>query len=99
MLPIFSIIISIGLPIFAMSKIEKNGITRCPYMFSVVSFIFCSFAMIQEIYTIKHRLLSNDIGGIEDTIGAVLIICVVLLIVTAILNIFLLAIIFDERNK
>ena len=48
--------------------------------------LFCGAAMLKELYTVRRRLFAGDVGGIEDTIDAVLAICVVLLVVAVLLN-------------
>lgn len=47
----------------------------------------CGFAaLLAELFTIKKRVLSHDYGGIEDTIDAVLMICVGIAVITILLN-------------
>ena len=53
--------------------------------------------MIAEILTIQRRLFAGDIGGIEDTIGAVLMICAVLVAITLVLNLLLLGLSYDDK--
>ncbi len=89
MIPIFSILLALGLPILGMRYYIKAQRPRHTYLFSIGSFIFCTVAIIMELYTIKRRLLSGDIGGIEDTIDAVLSMCVTLVVITAGLNLML----------
>lgn len=96
MVPIVSILLALGLPVFALWKNGKGSLRR-PYLCSIGSFSFCVIAAIMELFTIKRRLLAGDIGGIEDTIGAVLILCIGLLIVTVILNLLLLWISFERE--
>lgn len=97
MIPVFSILFSFALPIFAMAKYRRDRPLKRPYFFSVASFVFCSVGIIAEIFTIKRRLLTGDIGGIEDTIGAVLMICIFLLVVTTALNLILLALSYEKE--
>ncbi len=89
MIPVFSILLAFGLPILAMRECIKMHRLRRTYLFSIGSFVFCAVSIIMELYTIKRRLLSGDIGGIEDTIDAVLSMCVALLVITAVLNLML----------
>jgi len=86
MVPVLYTVLSIAFPAILIIKYNKNKSVKRPYMYSVSSFGFMSMALIKEILTIKRRLLSGDIGGIEDTIDAVIIICVILIIVVLILN-------------
>jgi len=96
MIPIFSIILSLGLPVYALWKNSSQNRLRHPYLFSLASFISCASGIIAEIYTIKRRLFAGDIGGIEDTIDAVILICITLLIVTSVLNAVLLLISYEK---
>ena len=98
MVPIVSIVLAIGLPVFALWKHGKGSIRR-PYLFSVGSFTCCAGAMITELLTVRSRLFAGDIGGIEDTIGAVIVICVGLLVCTAILNLLLLGITCEKKPQ
>lgn len=101
MLPVISTLFAFALPLFAIIRNQRSSPLKRPYVFSVASFVFCAAGIIAEIFTIKRRLLAGDIGGIEDTIGAVLIICVILLVVTTLLNLFLLTFSYekDEANN
>ena len=96
MIPVFSIIVTLMLPAVVIWKSGKERPLRKSYLFSVGSFAFCGIAMLQEILTVKRRLFAGDISGLEDTIGAVLVICVVLLICTALLNWFALALSYEK---
>ena len=89
MVPIISIILTIGLPAIALWKNKKAPLQR-PYLFSVGSFIFCIAAAIAELFTVKSKLLAGQMGDIEDTIGAVIVICIGLDVITVILNLLLL---------
>lgn len=95
MIPIISIFIALTLPVVVIWKSGRKPLRR-PYLFSVGSFVFCGVALLQEILTVKRRLFAGDIGGIEDTIGAVILICVALLICTALLNWFALAVSYEK---
>lgn len=96
MIPVFSIFFAFALPVFAIIKNRVKSPLRRPYLFSAASFVSCAVGIIAEIFSIKRRLLAGDIGGIEDTIDAVLIACVVLLVVTTLLNLFLLAFSYEK---
>ena len=52
--------------------------------------------MLQELLAVKRRLFVGDIAGLEDTIGAVIVICVVLLLCTMLLNWIALAICYEK---
>ena len=97
MIPVISIALAVGLPTFALWRNEKAPLRR-PYLFSIASFAFCATAVIQELFTIKRRALSGDFGGILDTIDAVLIICVGVVVFTVIINLFLMGITWEEKK-
>ena len=69
---------------------NKKAPLQRPYLFSVGSFIFCIAAAIAELFTVKSKLLAGQMGDIEDTIGAVIVICIGLAVITVILNLLLL---------
>jgi hypothetical protein len=98
MIPVISILFAICLPVFALRNHENKHSLKYPYIFSVASFTFCASGIIAELFTIKQRLFAGDIGGIEDTIDAALIICIILLVVTAILNLMLLAATYNSEK-
>lgn len=97
MVPIISILFAIGIPVFTIWKNGKKRLKR-PYLFSIGSFTFCAIAAIMELFTIKSRVTAGDIGGIEDTIDAVIAICIGLLIFTVILNLLLLGISYEKDS-
>ena len=97
MVPIISIIIAFALPIYALINNAKNKHIRRPYILSVGSFASCITGIIAELLTIKQRLLNHDIGGIEDTIGAVIVICIFMLITTVILNLMALGLAYEHN--
>ena len=86
MVPLFSILAALGLPLFALARTGKGSAPRHGYLLSVVSFAFCAAGMLLQLYTVKRRLLAGDLSGIEDTIDAVLLISVGTLVGTVVLN-------------
>jgi len=92
MVPIVNIFLSIAFPLFVIMRFNQNKPLKRPYIFALASFFFCGLGNIQQIIVIKRRLFSGDIGGIEDTIGAVIIISLVMLVVTVVLNLVMLGI-------
>lgn len=99
MVSVFSILLAVGLPAFALCKQMKHAPVRYPYLFSAGSFGFCAWGIIAEILTLKQRLFAGDIGGIQDTIHAVIAICVVLAVVTVVLNVLLLGLTYEEQRE
>lgn len=89
MFPILSAVLALGLPLLALWRGSKKA-PRRPYLASVCSFLACLAALLAELFTVKRRVSAGDIGGLEDTIDAVLVICVGLVILTSALNLLLL---------
>ena len=73
---------------FALVPICLHGRRRLrnPWLFSLGSFIFYAATVLDELFTIRRRAFSGDFGGIEDTIGAVLLITGALTIAVVLLN-------------
>lgn len=97
MIPIISIIFAFGLPIYFFTNHAKNKHIKRPYIISVASFTSCSTGIIAELLCIKQRLLNHDIGGIEDTIWAVIVVCIFMLITTVILNLMVLGLAYEHN--
>ncbi len=95
MIPVMSIVLAIGFPAFALWRNERKPISR-PYLFSIASLVFCSTAIIMELFTIRRRALAGDLGGILDTIDAALMICIGLVVLTTIINLLLMGITSKE---
>ena len=95
MIPVISIVVALGLPAYALWRNEKAPIGR-PYLFSTASFVFCAAAVIQELFTVKRRALAGDFSGILDTIDAVIMICVGVVIFTVFINLLLLGITWEK---
>lgn len=64
---------------------SKDG--RRVYSLSVFSFSTCVIALISQMYEIGRRVFLNDYAAIEDTIRAVIMAAVVLVVVTIALNV------------
>lgn len=96
MVPIFTSLIAILLPIFVLYRYQNNRPVKQAYLYSVASFTSALIALCLEVITIRQRLFANDFGGIEDTIGAVLVICIGVSVVTVLLNLLALAAAYGE---
>ena len=57
------------------------------YRSTVASFCFCVTALLFQLFEISNRVDRGDYAAIEDTIRAVLLASVVLIVITAALNI------------
>lgn len=85
MIPIILPLAAIILPVLVIFRAEKNPVKR-PFLYSMGSFA-CGFgALFQELYAIYQRCMNNDYSGIEDTIGAVLMISIGIIVVILVLN-------------
>lgn len=96
MIPVVSILLALGLPVFALYRQGKGKTVRRPYLYSCASFVACACGILTEILTIKRRLFAGDIGGIEDTIAAVIVICIMLIVVTSVVNLILMGISYEK---
>ena len=95
MLPVVSIVLALGLPAYALWRNGRRALRR-PYLFSVGSFLFCSAGMLAELFAVRRRVAAGDIGGLADTMDAVLMLCVGLLLLTVILNVLLLGLSYER---
>ena len=91
MIPVFTPLIAVLLPIFVMWRSYRNRPLKKAYLYSVGSFTAALAAVCLEVRTIGIRAASGDFGGIEDTMTAVLIICIGIAAVTIVLNLMALA--------
>lgn len=91
MVPVISILLAFGLPLLALWRRVRR-----PGLFVVASFAFCGWGMIEELLTIRRRFFAGDLAGIEDTMGAVILISGVLLAGTILLNLLL---VFANRGE
>lgn len=100
MIPIGSILVALGLPVYGLWRNQTDHPLKQTFLVSISSFLFCCMAIMMEIHTIKRRLFAGDIGGIEDTIDAVLTLCGILIVFTLLLNGLLLGLTyaFDEKS-
>jgi len=95
-IPVVPIFLALALPAYAIHRRGKDRPFKRPFLFSIASFACCAWAMIEELFCVRRRLFAGDIGGIEDTIGAVLVICIALLVATTIANVLLLGLAYEK---
>lgn len=81
----------LALPLFAIWRHGKGNGIKHSQLFVAGSFACCAWGIISQLTTIKARLLAGDVGGIEDTIDAVIIMAVVLTAVTLIADVIALS--------
>ena len=85
MIPVILPLIAVILPVIVIRRLETKPV-KAPFLYSLGS-IACGFgALLQEIWTIYRRCMNNDYSGIEDTIVAVLMISIGIIVVVLVLN-------------
>jgi len=97
MIPILTPLIAVVLPVIVLYRRYKERPIKRAYLYSVGSFSAALIAVCQEVMTIRRRTFSGDFGGIEDTIGAVVTICIGIAVVTVLLNLLALAAAYAEE--
>ena len=96
MIPVILPLIGVLLPVMVIARREHSPV-RHPFLYSIGSFACFLGALCQEVHTILQRVTSGDFGGIEDTIGAVLLICIALSVTALLLNAIALAISYGKK--
>ena len=86
MLNVVSIILGIWAWLFAGFAIATSKTPKA-HKNTLVSFSFCVSSLVFQLLEIKRRVFLGDFSAIEDTIQAVIIASVVLVVVTVVLNI------------
>ena len=81
-----SIILGLGAWSFGSMAIASKKMSAS-YCFSVGSFGMCAVSLLLQLLEINNRINISDFSAIEDTIRAVIIAAVVLVVVTIVLNI------------
>ncbi len=97
MIPVFTPLIAVLLPVFVMYRCYQERPVKKAYLYSVGSFASALAAVCLEVRTIGTRAAAGDFGGIEDTMTAVLIICIGIAAVTVLLNVLALAAVYGEQ--
>lgn len=77
-------IVSWIIPMHAVRQYHKG----CnPKNFSIYSFTTCAIALVFQLFEIRHRVDIEDFSTIMDTIGAISVVSVILVVITFVLNI------------
>lgn len=85
-LNIGSLILGVSAWLLAICAIRTpNAITA--HRNTILSFSFCTLALVSQLFEINNRVTIGDYAAIEDTIRAVLIASIVLIAITFALNI------------
>ena len=93
MLNIISLVLGIGAWGVAVVAILKPTVS---HKSTILSFSLCALSLVAQLFEISRRVNLGDYAAIEDTIRAVIIASIVLVIVTIILNII--ALIKAKKN-
>ena len=94
MLNIISLTLGISAWVVAAIAIAKSTYSHKK---TIVSFALCAFSLVFELFEISRRVNLGDYAAIEDTIRAVIIAAIVLVVFTIILNII--ALIKSKKNS
>ena len=97
MIPVIMPLIAVLLPVFVIWQRYRERTVKGAYLYSVGSFAAALATVCVEVRSIGIRAAAGDFGGIEDTMTAVLIICVGIAVVTVLLNLLALAAVYKER--
>ena len=98
MIPVLTPLIAFLLPVFVMCRYIKDKPLKRVYLYSIGSFTAALAAICIEVRTIGVRAAAGDFAGIQDTITVVLIICIVIMVVTVLLNWLALAAAYSEKE-
>ena len=93
MLNIIGLILGIGAWSVAAIAIAKSTHS---HKSTILSFALCTFSLMSEFFEISRRVNLGDYAAIEDTIRAVIIASIVLVVLTIILNIV--ALVKSKKN-
>ncbi len=97
----FSILLGIvawALPLVSLFKrIRSSGFAGV--VFCVLSLCTCSGSLYFQLLAVNMRLNLSDIAGLKDTFSAVLAACVILLAITAALNLIALIVHLVKRKQ
>ena len=99
MFPIITPFVAFAMPAFVIWRVKSGKPLRYAFIYSIISFISCTCNCINQIFVFNRRIISGDFSGIEDTIGAVILICIGVLIFTVILNLVAMFFAYSEKNK
>lgn len=81
-----SIVAGLGAWVLAFLAISTKK-PKLAHSLSVASFSVCAFSLVLQFFEISNRVNKGDFAAIEDTIRAIIIAAIILVVVTVILNI------------
>ena len=97
MIPLITPLIAFLLPVYVIYRSYKDKPLQKAYLYSIGSFASALAAVCIEVRTVGIRAAAGDFGGIADTITAVLLICIVIAVITVLLNCLALAAAYGEE--
>ena len=97
MIPLITPLIAFLLPVYVIYRSYKDKPLQKAYLYSIGSFTAALAAVCIEVRTVGLRAAAGDFAGIEDTIIAVLIICIIIAAVTVLLNLLALAAAYEKE--
>lgn len=71
------------IPLFAISQFQKG---YEPKNYIIYSFTACCIALVFQLFEIRRYVIMQDISGIMDTVGAVSVVSIILVVITFLLN-------------
>jgi len=86
---------AILLPAYAIAKQNKKPVKR-PYAYSAFSFASAMTTLTFVLISIKQRAINGDYGGIEDTIGALVMISAVFTVFVVLMNLLMLGLYYEK---
>ena len=93
MLNIISLVLGIGAWGVAVVAILKPTVS---HKSTILSFSLCALSLVAQLFEISRRVNLGDYAAIEDTIRAIIIASIVLVVITIILNIV--ALVKSKKN-
>ena len=97
MIPVITPLFAFLLPVYVIYRSYKDKPLQKAYLYSIGSFTAALAAVCIEVRTVGLRAAAGDFAGIEDTITAVLIICIIIAAVTVLLNLLALAAAYEKE--
>lgn len=98
MLPVLLPLIAFALPVMVIVRNEKRPVGR-PWLFSLGSFAAALGALCQELWVFSRRAENEDVSGILDTAGAVLVIGIGISLICLVLNLIALGLSYGDGES
>ena len=87
----------VGLAAWIVPVVGINRKKRNPHRLSVISFSLCAIALLLQLTEIKHRVMVGDWSALMDTVPAIRGAAAVLVLVTILINVWILA--RDKKDR